>query len=144
MLYKIIKEKLKHYEDNKLGKKTIIHGDPVFTNILINKYDKIKFIDMRGKLGDINTIYGDWLYDWAKIYQSLIGYDEILMSKTIDNIYKNNMINVFQKYFIDKYSKDDFINLKLITKSLLFSLIPLHNNTKCYDYYNLIFSKYLE
>jgi capsule biosynthesis phosphatase len=142
--YKIIKEKLKHYEDNKLGKKTIIHGDPVFTNILINKYDKIKFIDMRGKLGDINTIYGDWLYDWAKIYQSLIGYDEILMSKTIDNIYKNNMINVFQKYFIDKYSKDDFINLKLITKSLLFSLIPLHNNTKCYDYYNLIFSKYLE
>ena len=32
---------------------------------------------MRGKVGDKLTICGDWLYDWAKIYQSIIGYDEI-------------------------------------------------------------------
>ena len=40
---------LKNYEKYKKGKMTIIHGDPVFTNIIINKYNKIKFIDMRGK-----------------------------------------------------------------------------------------------
>ena len=28
-----------------------IHGDPVFTNIMVNKYGKLKFIDMRGSLG---------------------------------------------------------------------------------------------
>ena len=39
---------------------------------------------MRGKVGDKLTIYGDWLYDWAKIYQSIIGYDEILLSKIIE------------------------------------------------------------
>lgn len=36
---------------------------------------------MRVRLGDKLTIYGDWLYDWAEIYQSIIGYDEILLSK---------------------------------------------------------------
>ena len=34
-----------------MGKISCIHGDTVFTNILINEYEKIKF-DMRGQLGD--------------------------------------------------------------------------------------------
>ena len=33
--------------------------------------------------------------------------------------------------------------IQLITKSLLFSLIPLHNDDKCPEYFNLINSKYL-
>ena len=141
--YQTILVKLQDYEKNNLGRKTLIHGDPVFTNIIINNYGKIKFIDMRGKVGDNLTIYGDWLYDWAKIYQSLIGYDEILLSKTVNHKYKENMIDIFKKYFIDKYSEKDFDNLKLITQSLIFTLIPLHNNNKCIKYYNLIFSEYL-
>ena len=137
VIYNELIIKLDNYEKNNIGKKTIIHGDPVFTNIIINSYDKIKFIDMRGKIGDNLTIYGDWLYDWAKIYQSLIGYDEILMSKKINSTYKKTMIKIFTDYFISKYSNDDFNNLKIITKSLLFTLIPLHNNNKCDDYYKL-------
>jgi len=35
------------------------------------------------------------------------------------------------------------MNLKIITKSLIFTLIPLHNNEKCIKYYNLLFSEYL-
>ena len=143
IIYNDLLIKLKEYENNKLGKKTIIHGDPVFTNIIINNYDKIKFIDMRGKLGNNLTICGDWLYDWAKIYQSLIGYDEILLLKNINTQYKNEMIANFKDYFINKYSNNDFNNLKIITKSLLFTLIPLHNNEKCKKYYNLIYSEYL-
>jgi capsule biosynthesis phosphatase len=144
IIYNELLIKLKEYENNKCGKKKIIHGDTVFTNILINNYDKIKFIDMRGKQGDILTIQGDWLYDWAKIYQSLIGYDEILLSKNINNQqYKNDMIECFKDFFINNFSSDDFNNLKTITKSLLFTLIPLHNNEKCKGYYNLIFSENL-
>ena len=143
-IYNEIYKYLENYENLNMGIKKNIHGDPVFTNILINKYQKIKFIDMRGKIGDKLTIYGDWLYDWAKIYQSLIGYDEILMSKEINKKYKNNMINYFKEYFINKYSESDFSNLKMITKSLLFTLIPLYNNDKCLDYYNLISSEYLK
>ena len=54
---------------------------------------------MRGKVGDKLTICGDWLYDWAKIYQSIIGYDEILLSKFMD-------IN------INKFLEQDFVNIK--------------------------------
>jgi capsule biosynthesis phosphatase len=142
-IYESILVNLQYYENNNLGNKKVIHGDPVFTNIIINKYGKIKFIDMRGKIGDKLTICGDWLYDWAKIYQSIIGYDEILLSKIIDIDYKENIIHIFKKYFIDKFSERDFENLKIITKSLIFTLIPLHNNDKCEKYYNLIFSDYL-
>ena len=126
------------YEKNKKGKISVVHGDPVFTNILINKFNKIKFIDMRGKIGDKLTILGDWLYDWSKFYQSIIGYDKILMNKKIDIVYEKSIINIFEKNFVKIYSKEDLGNLKMITKSLLFTLIPLHDNEKCIDYYNLI------
>lgn len=142
-IYELILVKLQEYEKNNLGRKKVIHGDPVFTNIIINYYGKIKFIDMRGKVGDKLTICGDWLYDWAKIYQSIIGYDEILLSKFIDDNYKKNIIDTFTKYFINKFSEQDFENVKIITKSLIFTLIPLHNNEKCIKYYNLLFSEYL-
>jgi hypothetical protein len=99
---------------------------------------------MRGKVGDKLTIYGDWLYDWAKLYQSIIGYDEVLLSKCIDKRYKQHIIDVFKKYFITISSNEDFDNLKIITKSLIFTLIPLHNNEKCIEYYNLLFTEYLQ
>jgi capsule biosynthesis phosphatase len=135
--------KLENYENENLGSVKIIHGDPVFTNIILDNVNKLKFIDMRGKIDNKLTIYGDWLYDWAKIYQSLIGYDEILNDIDLDLSYKNNLINYFKDEFLKKYSEKDFENLKLITKSLLFTLIPLHNNKKCQKYFNLIFCDYL-
>ena len=98
---------------------------------------------MRGKMGSELTIYGDWLYDWAKLYQSLIGYDCILLNKTIKVKYQKSIIEFFRDYFITLYSEDDFHNLKMITKSLLFSLIPLHDNKNCKLFYNLINHEFL-
>jgi hypothetical protein len=98
---------------------------------------------MRGILGKQLTICGDWLYDWAKIYQSLVGYDNILLDQQINNNYQEQLINTFKNKFIELYSLEDFNNLKLITQSLLFTLIPLHNNNKCLKYYQLIYSKYI-
>lgn len=138
IIFNELYNKLESYEKNQLGKITVIHGDTVFTNILINEFGKIKFIDMRGKQGDELTINGDWLYDWAKLYQSLVGYDEILENKYVNLDYKKSLIEYFKKLFIEKYSQNDFDNMKLVTKSLLFSLIPLHNNSKCNEYYELI------
>jgi capsule biosynthesis phosphatase len=137
-IYEDLYNKLLEYESNKKGKISVIHGDTVLTNILINTFDKIKFIDMRGRLGDKLSICGDWLYDWAKLYQSLIGYDKILMGKSISSGYENKMIHFFENRFANMYSQEDLNNLKLITKSLLFSLIPLHDNNNCVQYFNLI------
>jgi len=142
IIYNIIIKKLREYEELDLGRKSIIHGDPVFTNILINQFGKIKFIDMRGKIQDKISVYGDEMYDWAKIYQSLKGYDEILEEIIINNSYKENMIKHFEKRFTEVYKEEKYLEyLKVITKSLLFSLIPLHdynNNKKCDKYYKLI------
>jgi capsule biosynthesis phosphatase len=140
IVYQNICNFLQDYETLKKGSMTVVHGDPVMTNILIDTHGNIKFIDMRGKQGDKETIYGDWLYDWSKLYQSLVGYDKILQNKQISLIYEEKMIKTFENKFIDQYSETDFINLKNITKSLLFSLIPLHDNEKCFQYYDLIFS----
>jgi thiamine kinase-like enzyme len=139
-IYNFILHYLKEYENKDMGIYRIIHGDPVFTNIIINRYGKIKMIDMRGKLGNNNnTIYGDVLYDWAKIYQSLIGYDEFLEDSYLPYEYKNKFIYEFERIFIEKFGEKSLFYMKVITASLLFSLIPLHNNEKCTSYYNLIF-----
>lgn len=50
------------------------------------------------------------------------------------------MINYFKNYFIELYSEENFEYLRWITKSLLFTLIPLHNNEKCINYFNLIYN----
>ena len=135
---------LKLYENNHKGFLTIIHGDPVFTNILIDTNQNIKFIDMRGRLDKTNTLLGDSFYDYAKILQSLIGYDEILQQKNVSETYRDTLISFFKSYFITIYDEPSFQFIQLITKSLLFSLIPLHNDDKCIDYFNLIHSKYLK
>ena len=139
-LYLELKEKLNKYENDKKGHFSLIHGDTVMTNILINNFGKIKFIDMRGKLGNILSIYGDKMYDYAKLYQSLIGYDEILEDNIVNIEYKKHMIDIFNKKILENYTNEDLENIKMITKSLLFTLLPLHNNNKCIKYYNLIFT----
>lgn len=54
----------------------VIHGDPTFSNVLIEKTSgNAVFIDPRGYFGSLK-IYGDPMYDYAKLYYSAIGnYD---------------------------------------------------------------------
>ena len=112
-------------------KKVMIHGDPVFSNILMDTQGKIKFVDMRGIEGDVPTVYGHELYDFAKLYQSIWGYDEVLLDKEVDISYK--------KYFIDQFEKnfktDEMKKIRTITASLFLSLIPLHDDESKYKRY---------
>ena len=84
----------------------------------------IKLIDMRGKQGDEVTLYGDVYYDLAKVYQSLIGYDNILKGIEIDDAYRNELVTYFESMF----SKEVLDKIKLITASLLISMLPLHED----------------
>lgn len=53
-----------------------IHGDPTFSNTLITPEENVVFIDPRGYFAN-HFIYGDPLYDYAKVYYSLVGnYDQ--------------------------------------------------------------------
>jgi aminoglycoside phosphotransferase len=113
---------------------TAIHGDPVFTNILIDNENVIKFIDMRGKQGSTYTIGGDPIYDLAKVYQSLSGYDCVLNNTTFT---VNQKLIDQLKNWIEKNYSFSFDEVRKFSAGLYFSLIPLHNNEKCQQYYQL-------
>ena len=91
-IYNELFKKLSEYENKKQGKLGVIHGDPVFSNILIDKFGKIKLIDPRGVVGEKTTIYGDVFYDYAKVYQSLLGYDEVMQNKSVSNEYREHLM----------------------------------------------------
>lgn len=58
-----------------------IHGDCTFSNILIDKTLLPYFIDPRGYFG-YTELYGDPMYDWAKLYYSIVGnYDQFNIKK---------------------------------------------------------------
>ena len=123
-LFKSLMSFFKLYKKKKLAKLCLIHGDPVFSNIfLVNNV--IKFIDPRGSHDGKFSIYGDAYYDYAKIYQSLLGYEFLLSNKKLPK-----KIYELRRYF-EKYIKIKKLNLdviKKITLSLFISLIPLHVN----------------
>jgi len=138
---KLLKE-LEAYEEEKRGFCTMIHGDPVMTNIIINQFGKIKLIDMRGRLGETLSIRGDETYDWAKLYQSLVGYDEMLQGRIVGTPYRQQLLDVFWKNLTLLCPHISPTDVKLVTNSLLFSLIPLHTRdeeaVKQHGYYELI------
>lgn len=117
---------------------SMIHGDIVFSNCILIDNNNFKLIDMRGVLGNNLTIYGDIFYDYGKILQSLIGYDEILLNRSISNNYRYKLLNIFNNFIIENYGEKYIEIIKMITNSLIFTLLPLHNNDKCNEYYKLI------
>ncbi|CAF1391514.1 unnamed protein product [Adineta steineri] len=150
---------LDEYEKCQRGQHSpIIHGDPVFTNILLPSDGRIIFLDMRGILGTQLTLQGDINYDLAKIYQSLMGYDFVLLnrfhliSSSTVQTYLSQLIQTFQHFISTEYSNlINFNDIQMITAHLYFSLIPLHKNfehqIQFYElavklYHTMIFNKY--
>jgi hypothetical protein len=129
---------LDDYEAQDRGVAGMIHGDPVLTNILLDADDQMRMIDMRGKLGDVLTVTGDIFYDYAKVYQSLVGYDCILMGRPLDRQYLRRNIDMFEEYLTSRFDRSRIDDIRMITKSLLLSLIPLHDDAKCRGYYELM------
>jgi len=131
-LYSELMAFLEDYEKGKRGIFTnVIHGDPVFSNILLTSAGSIYFIDMRGCVGDVFTLSGDRMYDFAKVYQSLCGYDFFLLGEKLDNgaqKYLNSLQMAFRYYLEQNYPTVKFKDVEKLTASLLFSLIPLHGN----------------
>lgn len=125
---------LKEYETSSIANLPLcmVHGDPVFTNILIET-DGCKFIDIRGTFCDETTIYGDIIYDYAKVLQSLLGYDEILHQSYVSAQYKTKLMKVFWRN-IDGSLHTYVQNMTLC---LLLSLLPLHDDRVARDCFAL-------
>lgn len=126
-------EELELYESESRGVySAFIHGDPVLTNILSVKGQcRLKFIDMRGRLGDAIHAGGDINYDLGKVLQSLLGYDFILLEKVFeepDVVYLKSMQEQFFKLVQQYYPTSRQDDLYLIASSLFVSLVPYHSD----------------
>ncbi|CAK0746772.1 NTP_transf_3 domain-containing protein [Gammaproteobacteria bacterium] len=70
---------------------TVIHGDPTFSNIIVDRQNNPWFIDPRGYFSEPG-IFGDPNYDWAKLFYSIVGnYDyfnrrQFILSMNAKNI----------------------------------------------------------
>jgi thiamine kinase-like enzyme len=94
---------------------TPTHGDPTFSNTLIDKNLKVWYIDPRGYFSKPG-IWGDPMYDFAKVYYSAIGgYDTFNRRKFklhVDNetaevlMEESSFTGVGKEIFIDYFGKD--------------------------------------
>ncbi|WP_299734769.1 hypothetical protein [uncultured Endozoicomonas sp.] len=121
----------------------IIHGDFCFSNILYDpRVQSIKLIDPRGvdSIGKL-TIYGDTRYDLAKLYHSVIGlYDMIISNRfTVSadfrsgafllNFPDQERVKPIQSIYRSTFFSDSIElekNILAITIHLFISMLPLH------------------
>jgi dTDP-glucose pyrophosphorylase len=127
----------RQYRQRATASAATIHGDPVLTNVMLDRHGGFKFIDMRGQLGDVLTLRGDLSYDYAKVYQSLCGYDVILSGKQPDHEYLRELRESFEVMIRERFGADRVYDLKTLVAGMLLSLIPLHDDEKCPSYYKL-------
>lgn len=131
--YKFLDKNLKLYHGFKafFGRysyeATNIHGDPVFTNIIINRFEKLKFIDMRGEFGDESSLLGDPLYDFAKVNQSIIGYDFVLKGIFPNQRVIDEAKLAFDEYIETEFDRDTVCRINMITMYLIYTMLPLHD-----------------
>jgi hypothetical protein len=121
-IYQIIMDRMEKYKLSGLERIGVIHGDPVFTNVFLTETG-IKYIDPRGKIGNSLTVFGDVYYDFAKAYQSILGYDFILNDIDFSFEYQEKIKLRFESNFTGV----ELRIIKDITASLLFTLMPLHS-----------------
>lgn len=76
-IYSKIKEFIVGWVSDEHPINSIIHGDCWFSNIMYSSKN-FYLIDMRGKVYNKLTIKGHCIYDWAKLYQSIVGLDHII------------------------------------------------------------------
>jgi capsule biosynthesis phosphatase len=98
----------------------IIHGDLWFSNIILYK-GKFVFLDMRGKFGPKLTIKGNAMYDWAKLYQSIVGLDMILSR---DELPTHRLDDEF--FSAMNFSPENITILRHMTAYTIFCTFPFY------------------
>jgi hypothetical protein len=117
-----------------MGQIGLIHGDPVFSNVFKNSNDYIKFIDPRAGELNIFSMYGDVFYDYAKVYQSLVGFEQVSNYQKTDSKFCLEKKIYFENYFTKMFDEKKLDNLKFITSSLLISLIPMQDKKNSFKF----------
>ena len=109
----------------------VIHGDPVFSNALLTETGRIYLLDMRGEVGSTLTLQGDVHYDLSKVYQSLLGYDYIILTQPLlerDAELLEELRHTFRAFVKEHYPEVRISDVVKIAASHYFGIVPLHVN----------------
>jgi thiamine kinase-like enzyme len=110
-------------------KYSLIHGDPHAGNILIDKSDKLYFIDPRGFYGN-TLLYGLAHYDYAKLLFGLSGYSAFDTLHINELSIQDNNLNID---FITQH-ENIFVNNRFDRLTVIIALgIWLGNNSTFID-----------
>jgi hypothetical protein len=84
---------------------------------------------MKGLIGNTNTLSGDKVYDYAKILQSLIGFDSILYDKEIDINYNKIFIDYFKEWILEQHKPEiNFNDIKTVCATLIFGVFHAYKD----------------
>lgn len=116
-------QRLKKYCDsNKWQHVDYIHGDLWFSNIILTYDNNIKWLDMKGICWKTYTTGGDKLYDYAKLYQSFLGYDSVLNGWDIETQYQQQMMTHFEEKI--KAENIEIQDVRDISYALILGTLP--------------------
>ena len=105
-----------------------IHGDPTFSNTLIDRKLQVWFIDPRGSFANPG-IFGDAWYDFAKVYYSAVGNYDLFNRKKFKLHFDNETIEVLmeQSIFLEAAQEifDDYFPKEKARIQVLHGLIWL-------------------
>jgi hypothetical protein len=109
---------------------TVIHGDPTFSNAIIDKNLRVKFIDPRGYFYKPG-LQGDPWYDFSKVYYSAVGgYDSFNRRKfklfvddqTVEILQEETPFKQVSEDIFSEYFGDDLSRIRIIHSLIWFSL----------------------
>jgi capsule biosynthesis phosphatase len=98
-----------------------IHGDFWFSNMIYTFDNRFCCFDMKGMVDTLQTTEGDPLYDYAKMLQSILGFDLILHNINLNEDYSNTLFLLFKSLLKEKnlLFEDVFmISMSLISGTL--------------------------
>lgn len=122
----------------------LIHGDPTFSNMLVDNQSQVWLIDSRGYFGS-SLLYGDPMYDWAKLYYSVVGdYDPFnrrrfqlkITKEQIELDIESNGWKDLEPMFVERFSN------RMSVIRLLHSLIWLSLSGYVKDDYDSILASF--
>lgn len=121
---------------------SVIHGDYCFPNVLYDNTKKVmRLIDPRGKFGEFD-IYGDPIYDYAKMAHSALGLYDIIIADQFKVEADNNKIDLtmnitdkqkeigslFSDMLEEHLGEQRYKQARLVESLLFLSMIPLHKD----------------
>lgn len=98
---KLLRKTIREYVDSpEMRIVNVVHGDPWFENLILTPLGSVYFIDMRGKVGSLLTVKGDPYLDYAKIYQSVLGFDYTIYGEQYDASYETLLYSWMREFGI--------------------------------------------